>query len=432
MANQIVDSRRPTVIGLMLLGTVFLAIVLWAFFAPLDEGVPAPGVITVESKRKVVQHLTGGIIKRILVREAQEVKAGDPLILLDETLAKANFDASRQQFYSLQAQADRLRAEAKGASSVAFSPALLGATDDPVAQEYMINQKKLFETRRIALQGELAILSAAVTSTEEQIKGLEAQVRSKREQLKLVQEQLEGSRQLAREGYLARNRWFDDERLATDLAASATELESSVLRAKSMTVEARQRLAQRQRDFQKEVETQLSDTQREAMTAAERLRSAREDFSRTVIRAPVDGFVNGLSALTEGSVISPAGRLMDIVPKNESLILEVKIDPNVIDRVRTEMPVDISLNAFTDDPNLVIPGILDAVSPDLIQDSNSNIPPHYLGRVKVTPEGLKILGARVLQPGMPVQVTIKTGERTLVQYLLKPLLMRVAKSMKEA
>ena len=115
----------------------------------------------------------------------------------------------------------------------------------------------------------------------------------------------------------------------------------------------------------------------------------------------------------------------------EKLILEIKIDPNVIDRVHPGLPVDINLHAFADDPSLVVEGILESVSPDLVFDSNPNFPPHYLGRVRVSPEGLKRLGSRTLQPGMPAQVTIKTGERTLVQYLLKPLLMRLSASMKE-
>ena len=432
VAEGMTDTRRPVAIGLTILAGSLLAFLLWAFLAPLDEGVPAAGTVTVESKRKVVQHLTGGIIKQVLVREAQEVKAGEPLILLDDTTVKANFDATRQQYYSLQAQADRLQAEVNKASSIAFSPALLEAKDDPVAQENMASQNKLFLTRRMALQGEIEILKSTERSAAEQIKGLEAQVRGKQAQLKFVQEQLEGSRELAKEGYLPRNRWFEEERLAADLLASVTELQSSVLRAQNMATEAKQRMAQRERDFQKEVETQFSDIRREAMMAAERFRSTRQDYFRTVIRAPVDGQVNGLTALTEGSVISPAGRLMDIVPKDEALILEVKIDPNVIDRVHTGLAVDINLHAFANDPSLVLEGVLASVSPDLVFDTNPNLPPHYLGRVRVTPAGLKKLGSRSLQPGMPAQVTIKTGERTMMQYLLKPLLMRLSSSMKES
>jgi len=424
------DTHRTAKIGLLILLAFLVTFLLWAFLAPLDEGVPAPGTVTVEYKRKVVQHQSGGIVKKILVKESQFMKAGDPLIQLDDTIAKANYDAARQQYYSLQAQADRLHAEAIGASSITFSPDLKSA-NDPVAIDYMAVQEKLFQTRRIALQGELSILASQERSAQEQIIGLEAQARGKKDQLKYVQEQLQGSRELAKEGYLPRNKWYEDERLATDLLASSTELQSSVLRAKNMALESKQRLAQRQRDFQKEVESQLADTRRDALTASERLRQTREEFSRTVIRAPVDGFVNGMSALTEGSVVSPAARLMDIVPKDEALILEVKIDPNIIDRVHAGLPVDINLHTFANDPSLVVEGELESVSTDLVFENNPNLPPSYLGRVRVTQEGLKRLGSRQLQPGMPAQATIRTGERTLIKYLMKPLLMRLSASMKE-
>ena len=430
-AEGITDTGGPARIGVMLLVGCLLAIFAWAFLAPLDEGVPSTGTVTVESKRKIVQHLTGGIIKEILVKESQEVKAGDPLVLLDDTSTKASFEATRQQYYALQAQADRLEAEASRADTITFSQDLLTATDDPLAVENMNIQKQLFLTRRAALQGELAILTASERAAQEQIHGLEAQARGKKEQLKFVREQLEGSRELAKEGYLPRIRLFEEERMASDLLASSSELQSSVLRAKNGAIEAKQRLAQRQRDFQKEVETQFSDFRRDAMVAAERFRTAKEDYLRSTIRAPVDGFVNGLSALTVGSVIAPGARLMDIVPKDEALILEVKIDPNLIDRVHSGLLVDINMHAFANDPTLVLEGILESVSPDLIFENNPNIPPHYLGRVRVTPNGMKRLASRELQPGMPAQVTIKTGERTLVQYLLKPMLMRLSASMKE-
>ena len=429
--EAITDTRRPISIGLTILGVGLAVFLLWAFLAPLDEGVPAAGTVAVESKRKVVQHLTGGIVKKILVKESQEVEAGEPLVLLDDTTSKATFDALREQYYALQAQTDRLHAEAIKADKISFSQSLLDAADDPVANQNMVSQRQLFLTRRAALQGELAILEASARTAEEQIRGVEAQARGKKEQLKFVREQLEGSRELAKEGYLPRNRWFEDERLAAELQASTTELQSQVVRATSMAFEAKQRLAQRQRDFQKEVETQYSDYRREAMVAAEKFRAAREDYVRTVIKAPVDGYVNGMGAFTEGSVITPAARLMEIVPKDEALILEVKIDPNIIDRVHVGLPVDINMHTFANDPGLVLEGVIESVSPDLIFENNPNIPPHYLGRVRVTSEGLKKLGSRVLQPGMPAQVMIKTGERTLVQYLLKPLVMRVAASMKE-
>lgn len=430
-AGGMSNSHRPAMIGLSFLGVFCLAFVLWACFAPLDAGVPAPATVTVENKRKVVQHLTGGIIRKILVNESQAVKAGDPLIQLDDLMAKAAFDAAREQSFALQAQSDRLHAEMNRRHSIAFSPDLINAANDPLALANMAVQQQLIVSRRQALQGELAILSASAVSAEQQIVGLQAQVRGKKEQLGFVLEQLDGSRALAKEGYLSRTRWFEEERLASELQASFTELQSSVLRATSMAMESRRRLAQRPLDFQKEVETQYADFRRDALVAAERLRSAREEFSRSVVRSPVAGFVSGLSALTEGSVISPAVRLMDIIPKDEALILEARIDPGVIDRVQPGLLVDIRLHAFANDPDLFFEGVLESVSADLIFDTNANLPPCYLARVRVTPAGLKRLGSRMLQPGMPAQLTIKTGERTLLTYLLKPLLMRLSISMTE-
>ena len=430
--RSLTDAKRPIRIGVLLIVGAFLAVILWAVFAPLDAGVPAPGVVAVESKRKIVQHLTGGIIKTVHVSEAQFVKAGDPLIALDDTAAKANYDAVRQQYYSMLAQADRLHAEMILAPKIVFSPPLIEASNDSLAAENMAIQQQLFATRQQSLKGELAILASSERSQQEQISALEAQLRGKKEQLRFVEEQLTGSRELAKEGYLSRKSWFDEERLAADLNASVLELASSVARARSIAIEAGQRRNQRQRDFQKEVETQYADSRREAMVAAERFRSVGEDFRRTVIRAPVDGFVNGLSALTVGSVVSPAVRLMDIVPKDEALIMEVKIEPHVIDRVQAGLSVAINLSVFANDPSLVVDGELVSVSPDLVTDPNPNMPAHYLGRVKVTPEGMKKLGSRALQPGMPVQVTILTGERSLMTYLLKPLMLRLSGAMKES
>ncbi len=432
VAEKMADSRSPLRLGSAFLLIGFVAFMLWSIAAPLNEGVPASGTFTVASQRKTIQHLTGGIVRTIHVKEAQEVKAGDPLVSLDDTTVKANFDAAKQQFYSLQAQADRLEAEAVGSTTFGFSPALVAAKDDPVAANYMSAQQRLFLTRRAALQGELSLLAQAERTAQQQVIGLEAQLQGKRAQLNFVTEQLVGTRELAKEGYLPRNRWFDEERLSADLSATVSELQSNVLRAQSMSIEAKQRLIQRHRDFQKEVESQLADVKREALVAANRLRAAQEDFERSIIRAPVDGSVVGLATHSIGGVIPPGGRLMDIVPKGEALILEMMVPSQFIDRVHAGLPTDIQLHAFANDPSLILKGHVDSVSADLMPSNNPNMPPYYLSRVSVTAEGMKTLGTRIIQPGMPAEVVIITGERTFMQYLLKPMLMRLNSSLKES
>jgi protease secretion system membrane fusion protein len=187
---------------------------------------------------------------------------------------------------------------------------------------------------------------------------------------------------------------------------------------------------QLRREFLRDVETHLAETTRDAQVAGERLRAAREDLARTEIRSPADGFVVGLAAHTVGGVVAPGARIMDVVPQDVPLTLEARVEPNLIDRIRADLPADIRLHNFVDDPRLVIDGRVMSVSADLVTDQ-PDIPPYYLARVAVTPEGVKHLGQRQLLPGMPAEVVIKTGERTFAMYLLRPLIRRVSAAFRE-
>jgi protease secretion system membrane fusion protein len=425
------NARRPTRWGLWLLLLGFCGFIAWAVTAPIDEGVPAGATVAVEMKRQTVQHLTGGIVREILVREAQLVNAGDIVMRLDDTVAKANYQTARQQYFSLRAQESRLEAERSGAGQIAFHPDLQAASGDPLALEYMRVQNQVFVSRRSALQGQQAILEQTQRATQEALHGLTAQLDGKQAQLKIVREQLNGTRELAKEGYLPRNRWFDEERLAAELNANVGDLTANIARTRSTLAEVEMRIAQLKREFLREVETQLADTRRDAQLAAERWRTSKEDLARTEIRSPAEGYVVGLAAHTVGGVIQAGARIMDVIPKGVPLTLEARVEPHLIDRVHANLPADIRFSAFVNDPNLVIEGRVLSVSADLVADQ-PNAPPYYLARVAVTPEGMKALGPRQLQPGMPAEVIIKTGERTFMHYLLAPMIRRLSTSFREA
>ncbi len=416
--------------GAWLLALGFGAFMVWALLAPIDEGVPAPGSIVIDTKRKTVQHLTGGIVREILVREAQQVKAGDVVMRLDDTQARANYRATRQQYLALRAQESRLEAEQKGAMQIRFHPDLVANQDDPLTVDYMNLQRQLFVSRRTALDGEVSILAQAISGTQETLRGLESQLEGKQAQLKLIREQLIGTRELAKEGYLPRNRWYDEERLAADLTASVGDLTANIARTRKSLVELDLRILQRKREFLRDVENQMADTASNVIVAGERWRVAQEELGRTEIRSPADGFVVGLLAHTVGGIVAPGARIMDIVPEDVPLTLEVRVEPHLIDRIHADLPADIRIHAFVDQPDLVIAGRVISVSADLVADQ-PNIPPYYLARIVVTPEGMKDLGRRQLQPGMPAEVVIKTGERTFMKYLLAPLIRRVASSFRE-
>lgn len=415
------DTAWSIRVGMLILLLGFGGFMVWAIFAPLDEGVPAQGMVVVEGKRKTVQHLSGGVVRELNVKEAQLVKANDVLLRLDDTVPQANYGAALQTYYALLAEEARLVAEQTQAGQVRFPEELLNATENKErAREHMAVQQGLFNARRAALQGELAVLGETATAQEELAKGLA-------EQISYLKPQLEGMRSLASEGYLPRNRQLEVERQYADLQANAA-------RAKSAVTSAKLSIIQKRNDFRKEVDTKLADVKRELATATERMRSTREELERTVVTAPADGSVTGLMIHTVGGVVTPGQKLMDIVPVGEGLILEIQVPSHLIDRLHAGMPADITFQSFVNLPNLVIDGQLISISADVIVDPHqqSNMPPYFLGRVAVTPEGMKKLGKHVMQPGMPASVVVKTGSRSLMDYLLKPLKRRIAESLTEA
>lgn len=411
------DTRYFILLGILFLLFGFGGFVYWASTAPLDEGIPAPGVISVESKRKTVAHLTGGIVKEILVREAQLVEEGTPLIRLDDTTTRANYESTLQTFFAMKAAESRLIAEQIGAGRVSFPQELTRPPVHPLAAQHMSTQRSLFSARRAALASDLAVFEETAATYEVQAKGFD-------EQLEFLKQELAGLRELAKEGYAPRNQQLDVERQFSELASNA-------LRARRAAGETKLRAIQRRQEYRQEVESNLADTQREAGSAAERVTALREELNRTEIRSPVKGYVTGLAAHTIGGVVTPGMKLMDIIPAGEKLVFEVRVPSHLVDRVRAGLLADINLNNFPNDPQMVIEGTVISVSADLITDPNPNMPPYYLSFVEATPKGMSRLGSHQLQAGMPAEVVIKTGERTLLTYLLKPLMRRIQTALKE-
>jgi membrane fusion protein, protease secretion system len=424
------DARRPARIGLWVLLLGFGGFLLWASLAPLDEGVVAPGSVSIDTRRKTVQHLTGGIIREVLVGEGQQVREGQPLIRLDQAVARANYEASRQRYLGLRAVQTRLLAEQAGAASIPWPAELVQAAKDPLVRQQMDNQQQLMASRRAALAAEVQAMQESIRGQEGLIASYQQMAESRKGQLALLQDELKNTRELVQEGYAPRNRQLELERMMAESVTAQAELQGNSVRARQGISELRQRVVQRQQEYRKDVEQQLADASREVIAEGEKYRAMENELGRTEIRAPASGQVVGLAMQTVGGVVQPGQKLLDIVPEREPLLLEARVPPQFIDRVRAGLPVDIRFFAFAHSPQLVVEGKVSSVSGDLIVE-NQNTPPYYLARVSVTPEGLRKLGTRQMQPGMPAEVVFKTGERSLLTYLLHPLTKRVAASMKE-
>lgn len=424
------DTGRAGRIGIWALALGFGGFLLWATLAPLDEGVAAPGTVAIDTKRKAVQHLTGGIVKDVLVREGQAVKEGQVLIKLDEAVARANFEASRQRYLSLRAMQARLLAEQSRGTAIQWHPDLVTGSADPLIRAQMTTQEQLMAARRAALAADLQSFNEGIQGQEGLILAYQGMLESRKSQMSLLNEELKNTRGLVAEGYAPRNRQLELERAVAESITAQAELQGNTIRARRAIGEVRQRSISRQQEYRKEIEKEMADVSREVQGEAEKYRALQGDLGRIEIKAPATGQVVGLVIQTSGGVIQAGQKLMDIVPNDEPLLLEARVQPHFIDRVQNGLPVDIRFTAFAHSPTLVVDGRVMSVSGDLLTDPQTNIS-YYLARVAVTPEGLKRLGKRIMQPGMPAEVIFKTGERTLFTYLMGPLTKRVAASMKE-
>lgn len=426
-----IDTARPMKIGYRVLGFGLGIFLLWAAFAPLDEGVPAHGTVMLDTKRKAVQHQYGGIVSEVLVREGQMVQEGETLIRLDTANMKAQHASIKQNYMALRAFEGRLLTEQLGKSSIDFHPDLLAASDETFVKQHMDNQSSLLLARQRSLEAELKAIEESIQGQQSILQGLREVLPHRREQLRLLREELKGIQDLVAEGYAPRNRQSELERQQAEISANLADLQGNIARTSNAIAELRLRSIQRRQEYQKEVDGQLADVRRQVEADAEKLRAATADLGRTEIKAPTTGQVVGLAVQTVGGVVQPYSTLMDIVPENEALLVEVHVPPHLIDRINVNDLVDVRFNNFSHTPQLVVEGKLVSLSHDLLSDPRGQIPPYYLARAAVTPAGMEVLGKRVMQPGMPAEVVIKTGHRSMLTYLLHPLIKRVASSLTE-
>ncbi len=425
------DTSAVARTGLWVLGLGFGGFLLWAALAPLDEGVPTQGLVTLDTKRKTVQHLSGGIVKEVLVHEGQQVKEGEPLLRLDGAVAKANYEAVRQRYLGYRAMQSRLFAEQAGKDAIDFHPDVKAAMSDPLIKQQVSTQQQLIQARRAALAADLQGIEESVQGLKEQLTSYQNILVQRRSQLALLNEELTNTRGMVKEGYAPRNRQLELERMVAESNAAIADLTGNSLRVNRQVAELSQRSLARKQEYRKEVESQLAEVTREVQSDAEKFVAVTADLDRMEIKAPATGQVVGLTVQTVGAVLQPGQKLLDVVPDSQTLLLEAHIPPHLIDKVQAGLSTDVRFNAFAHSPQLVVEGKVLSVSGDLLSDPAQPQFSYFLARVQVTPAGMKTLGSRQMQPGMPAEIVIKTGERSMLTYLLHPLVKRMASSMKE-
>ncbi|MFK3725704.1 HlyD family type I secretion periplasmic adaptor subunit [Pseudomonas monteilii] len=415
-------------IGLTIVLVTFGIFGTWAAVAPLSNAVHGSGFVTVQSYRKTVQHLEGGIVKELLVRDGDSVKKGDPVIVLDESQLSAEYESTRNQLIVARYKEARLRAERDQLDAI--PPVELKGTDSDRAKEALAGEQQVFVSRKASRLGEISVHREQISQLKAQIGGLEEMIRTKQGLEKSYSGEIKQLKDLLAQGFVDNQRLLESQRKLDMLRTEMADHKSTIAKTKLQISETELQIVQLDKKFSADVADELAQVQAQVFDLQEKEAALQDRLSRIVIRAPESGMVLDMKVHTIGGVVQAATPLMDIVPITSDLVVEAKVAPNDIDRLELGKTADIRFSAFNNATTPVIEGKLTRISADRLTDERSG-DPYYLVRVKVTDDGMKKLANRKLQPGMPAEVLINAGDRTMLEYLLKPARNMFATSMIE-
>jgi membrane fusion protein, protease secretion system len=430
VASVDTNITKYTRLGWLIIVAGLGGFLLWASLAPLDKGVPLNGTVAVASNKKAIQHESGGTVDAILVDEGDIVKAGDVLIRMNNVQASAEAESAHVQYVVARITEARLSAEMNHQAAVKLPPEFELAKREPRVIESLALQNQISSSRQAAIRSELSAIDENIAGLISQMHGLESSVSSKNQQKASVNAELAGMRDLAKEGYLPSNRVLESEQNLARIEADIATDVGNIARSKRQVAELNLQKTQRNQEYQKEVRTQLSEVQKQANTLESQLKGLNRHLDNVEIKAPVAGTVVGLNVFTKGAVVAPGFKLMDIVPQEDGLVIDGQLPVNLVDKVYAGLPVNILFTAFNQNKTPHIPGVITNVSADRFVDEHTG-QPYYKVTSKVAPEGLKMISQLKIRPGMPVEMFIVTGERTMMNYLFKPIFDRLKLSMSE-
>lgn len=430
--KQFADDRPIRRLGYLLVIVVFGFFGSWSLLAPLGSAALAPGTLAVESYRKTVQHLEGGIVEAIHVRDGDNVLKGQILLELEDTSSRAQLETLRGQLFSALAREARLIAERDNKNSVIYPATLKNASADTRAQEDMRVQNQAFSVRKHSREGEIGILKEQRQQLLAKIEGIKAQKNSSTQLSESLTKDLTDFRAMLKEGYVEKQKVTELERRLTEAEGNIGDFTANIATSQTQMSEIALKILQIDKDFQREVVEELSKVQSELSELREKNQWLEDTVERTTIKAPESGMVLGLTVHNLGAVIPPGGHILDIVPQREKLLVEAQVSPLDIDRVKIGQKTEIRFSSFKSAKTLKINGHLISLSADRLTDEKNQIS-YYLARVEVDKTGLEELHKNGLEllPGMPVEVLINTGDRTFFEYLMQPLSNIFARSLIE-
>lgn len=419
--DEVMQFARPSIVfGIWTLIIVFGFFGLWGALAPLDSAAVARGTIVLDSNKKTIQHLEGGIIKEILVREGDKVVAGQPLMRLSETAANARQDTLVAQLRAALALEARLIAERDNSDQLAFDKDLIDHQTDPEVAKTIDSQTRLFVSRKDEINGKINILNQRKAQANDQIVGLTAQEAAARSQLRLIRDEVETVNTLLKSGNANRPRLLALQRREAELRGIQGQYQSEIAKTKQNITETELQIINTRNEMVNSVMKELREVQVTIADLREKVKASSDIRDRLVIASPHAGIVTGLVYHTVGGVIAPGTSIMDIVPQDDKLVIDAQVAPQDIDVVHAGLKARIRLTAFRARTTPIIEGKVVNVSADKFVDKASN-QSYYVARVEIDKDMLHKLNHVELYPGMPADVLIVTGSRTFLHYLMGPI-----------
>lgn len=404
--------------GLRRTGTLLLTaglggILAWSAVAPIESAAVAPGVVAVESARKSIAHLRGGIVAEILVREGDRVRAGQLLLRLDDTEARSEYQAVQARIAALGARKARLSAEKSGAETLARPENL---QERAALRSALEREAELMTSRKAALDGEQAVLEQQQAQLEAQVAGLAAQIEAAEERLGLYGEEIEALESLERDGIGDRSRLMEWRRRAADLRGEIAGYRAAQAEARVRIGEIGLQIEQLHTARGAQIAEGLAEVEAELADLTERERALARALDLTELSAPVEGTVMGLQASTIGGVVRPGEPVLDLVPAGDELIVEARVSPQDIDRVQAGQTAELRMTALPGRTTPTVEGTLETVSADALLDERTG-EAYYRARISVQENSW----LSDLQPGMPVLAFVQTGSQSFASYLIRPM-----------
>ncbi|SCB38987.1 HlyD family type I secretion periplasmic adaptor subunit [Rhizobium hainanense] len=402
----------------------------WAATANLSGAVIGTGTVVVDGNVKRIQHREGGIVGEILVRNGMRVQAGALLIRLDDTITRANLAIVTKQIDQMIARKMRLVAERDDASEMAIPAELLKRADEPDIADHIKAEQALFTARKQTIEGQKAQLGQRIGQIRQETEGLNVRKLAKQEELSWIGQELVRVRSLSDQQLIQFNRLAELERQKAELDGERGQLIAEIARAATRVTETELQILQLDQDRRAEVLTELRDVDNKLAELLEKRITAEDQLNRNDILSPQAGIVHELSVHTIGGVIAAGETIMQIVPVNDILVVEARIQPADIDQVHAGQTATLRFSAFNQRSTPEIHGSVKTVAADLIHNQQTG-ESWYSARIRISPEELARLGKLELLAGMPVEAFIQTGERTALSYLVKPLADQIARAMRE-